>query len=270
MVKTITAETARRSDRDRHGLRRGRVPARALLEGLSHGRRRGPPADRAPVRGRPAPQHRDRTRPPRLRAPSTTATTSSRTNGSWRGAATKVSCSATPVSTAWVYFDNDFPTTPSSACAKFGLKISLDCDDPPMFGTDPTKDLVVAHEHMGFGVEDFRQCMLNGIDGSWLDEPEKRSMRRGVGHRVRRARQPARLTARARAPDHQPGERNHEEGRQLGSVPTERSDRANEPSQRARGSVRSASAVWRSAAWPPPAAGRQRQLGLDRSRDDGW
>ena len=39
-------------------------------------------------------------------------------------------------------------------------------------------DGVMAHNHMGFEVEDFRQSMLNGIDGAWLDEPDKRSMRR--------------------------------------------------------------------------------------------
>ena len=61
---------------------------------------------------------------------------------------------------------------------EFGLKISLDCDDPPMFKTDPTKDYIVAAEHMGFTVEDFRQCMVNGIDGSWWGESTKQVMRR--------------------------------------------------------------------------------------------
>ncbi len=84
----------------------------------------------------------------------------------------------TPVSTSWVYFDDDHANHPIRQMREFGLKISLDCDDPPMFGTDPTKDMILAHDHMGFEVEDFRQSMLNGIDGSWLDEPEKRRMRR--------------------------------------------------------------------------------------------
>jgi adenosine deaminase len=33
-------------------------------------------------------------------------------------------------------------------------------------------------EHMGFGPEDFREFVLNGIDGSWLDDPTKRRWRR--------------------------------------------------------------------------------------------
>ena len=84
----------------------------------------------------------------------------------------------TPVSTAWVYFEDDFDNHPLRQMREFGLKISLDCDDPPMFKTDPTKDYIVAAEHMGFTVEDFRQCMVNGIDGSWLDESTKQVMRR--------------------------------------------------------------------------------------------
>lgn len=84
----------------------------------------------------------------------------------------------TPVSTAWVYFDDDFDNHPIGRMREFGLKISLDCDDPPMFKTDPTNDFIMAHRHMGFTVEDFRQSMLNGIDGSWLDEPDKQAMRR--------------------------------------------------------------------------------------------
>ena len=54
----------------------------------------------------------------------------------------------------------------------------VDCDDPPMFKTDPTSDYIVAAEHMGFGPEDFREFVLNGIDGSWLDDPTKRRWRR--------------------------------------------------------------------------------------------
>jgi len=84
----------------------------------------------------------------------------------------------TPVSTAWVYFGPDYTTHPIKEMAARGLKIMLDCDDPPMFRTDPTKDYVVAADHMGFTPADFRQFMLNGIDGTWLDEPTKREWRR--------------------------------------------------------------------------------------------
>lgn len=84
----------------------------------------------------------------------------------------------TPVSTAWVYFGDDLANHPIRTMKEFGLKLMIDCDDPPMFKTDPTKDYVVCAEHMGFTTEDFRNCLLNAIDGTFLDEPTKRTMRR--------------------------------------------------------------------------------------------
>jgi adenosine deaminase len=85
--------------------------------------------------------------------------------------------SCCPVSTAWVYFDGDFPDHPIKEMAARGLKIMLDCDDPPMFKTDPSNDYIKAAEHMGFTPHDFRQFVMNGIDGTWLDEPTKRRWR---------------------------------------------------------------------------------------------
>jgi len=61
-----------------------------------------------------------------------------------------------------------------------GIKVTLDCDDPPMFKTDPTRDYIVAVEEMGFSIEQIRECVMNSIDGSWLDDPSKRRMRRDL------------------------------------------------------------------------------------------
>lgn len=79
-----------------------------------------------------------------------------------------------PVSTGWVYFQDDFANHPIKTMAARGIKLMLDCDDPPMFKTDPSNDYVVAAEHMGFGPADFRRFMLNGIDGCWVDDSTKR------------------------------------------------------------------------------------------------
>jgi adenine deaminase len=62
---------------------------------------------------------------------------------------------------------------PIKTMAAAGIKLMLDCDDPPMFKTDPTRDMVLAHEHMGFTVADFRRFMLNGVDGCWVDDATK-------------------------------------------------------------------------------------------------
>ena len=86
--------------------------------------------------------------------------------------------SCCPMSTAWVYFGEDLTRHPIKEMAERGLKIMVDCDDPPMFQTDPTNDYVAMADHMGFGPEDFREFVLNGVDGSWLDDPTKRRWRR--------------------------------------------------------------------------------------------
>jgi adenosine deaminase len=77
-----------------------------------------------------------------------------------------------------VYFGHDLTRHPIREMARQGLKIMVDCDDPPMFQTDPTSDYVAMAEHMGFGPEDLREFVLNGIDGAWLDDPTKRRWRR--------------------------------------------------------------------------------------------
>ena len=89
-----------------------------------------------------------------------------------------------PVSSAWVYFDNDFANHPIRRMVAEGLKVMLDCDDPPMFGTDPTKDYVVASQYMGFDPQAVRELVLNGIDGSWLGDTTKRQMRRDWGREI--------------------------------------------------------------------------------------
>ena len=86
--------------------------------------------------------------------------------------------SCCPKSTAWVYFGKDLTRHPIREMARRGLKIMVDCDDPPMFQTDPTSDYRALVEQMGFGPEDMREFVLNGIDGSWLDDPTKRLWRR--------------------------------------------------------------------------------------------
>ena len=85
----------------------------------------------------------------------------------------------------------DPPPDPGDGTA--GLKIMVDCDDPPMCQTDPTSDYVALAEHMGFGPEDFREFVLNGIDGSWLDDPTKRRWRREWSREIDAPHRPARL-----------------------------------------------------------------------------
>ncbi|MGD9793137.1 MAG: adenosine deaminase [Acidimicrobiia bacterium] len=90
----------------------------------------------------------------------------------------------TPVSTAWVYFGDDLANHPIKEMAAKGIKLMLDCDDPPMFGTDPSKDYIVAADHMGFTMPDFKRFVLNGIDGCWIDDATKVAWRREWGAEI--------------------------------------------------------------------------------------
>lgn len=83
----------------------------------------------------------------------------------------------TPTSTAWVYGWGDLSKHPIREMANRGLKIMINSDDPPMFKTDLGREYIVMAEHMEFTPSDFKKFVLNGIDGSWLDDSTKRQWR---------------------------------------------------------------------------------------------
>jgi adenosine deaminase len=87
-------------------------------------------------------------------------------------------------STAFVYFGKDYSQHPVRGMKEKGLKIMLNSDDPPMFHTDPTYEYILCAEHMQFTPGDFREIVLNGIDGSWLPDPTKRQWQREWGQEI--------------------------------------------------------------------------------------
>lgn len=60
---------------------------------------------------------------------------------------------------------------------ELGLNVTLNSDDPPMFGTEIGREFVETCTAMEFGPDKAAELALNGIEGSWLDDGEKRSMR---------------------------------------------------------------------------------------------
>lgn len=58
---------------------------------------------------------------------------------------------------------------------KAGLKVSIHSDDPPMFGTDLANEYVRVAAEMRLSPAELKECALNGIRGSWLDEDTKRN-----------------------------------------------------------------------------------------------
>ena len=83
-----------------------------------------------------------------------------------------------PTATAVCYFDpNDYTTHPIREMAAKGLKIMLNSDDPPMFHTNIGREYVEMTKAAEWPKEKVRGFVMNGIDGAWLSDDEKRRMR---------------------------------------------------------------------------------------------
>ncbi|NPC55497.1 adenosine deaminase [Caenimonas soli] len=64
-----------------------------------------------------------------------------------------------------------------------GLRIHPNTDDPTLHHVTPTQAWHMMVRDFGFGLDDLRGFMLNGIDAAWIDEGERRSMRAEWGAR---------------------------------------------------------------------------------------
>jgi adenosine deaminase len=83
-----------------------------------------------------------------------------------------------PTATAVCYFDpDDLTKHPIRQMADEGLKIMINSDDPPMFHTDIGKEYVGMVQAAEWGPERVREFVMNGIDGSWASDDEKRRLR---------------------------------------------------------------------------------------------
>jgi len=58
------------------------------------------------------------------------------------------------------YFDN-------------GLMVTLNSDDPPMFGSDLLSEYILAHDRYGFTLEQLRELAANAVEASFLDPARK-------------------------------------------------------------------------------------------------
>jgi adenosine deaminase len=83
-----------------------------------------------------------------------------------------------PTATAVCYFDpDDFASHPIREMVAKDLLVMINSDDPPMFHTDIGTEYVTMVEAAGWGPEKVREFCFNGIDGSWLSDDDKRSLR---------------------------------------------------------------------------------------------
>jgi adenosine deaminase/aminodeoxyfutalosine deaminase len=54
-----------------------------------------------------------------------------------------------------------------------GLMVTLNSDDPPMFGSNLLEEYVLAHERYGFTLEQMRELAANAVEASFLDPARK-------------------------------------------------------------------------------------------------
>src|SRR3990170_2273369 len=59
-----------------------------------------------------------------------------------------------------------------------GLRVTINTDDPALFGIDLTHDLEACRRELGFSDEDLRRVTRNAIDASFVDDATKASVRR--------------------------------------------------------------------------------------------
>ena len=65
---------------------------------------------------------------------------------------------------------------PIRAMAQLGLKLHPNTDDPTLHHVTPTGAWLMMRE-FGFGIDDMRAFMLNGLDGAWIDEATRQAWR---------------------------------------------------------------------------------------------
>ncbi len=57
-----------------------------------------------------------------------------------------------------------------------GLCVTIDSDDPPMFGTDPTHDYRVLAHALGYRRDQLAGFTRNAVEACWLDDPDRAAL----------------------------------------------------------------------------------------------
>ncbi|MDE1180415.1 adenosine deaminase [Paraburkholderia sp.] len=66
---------------------------------------------------------------------------------------------------------------PMRRMPSLGLRIHPNTDDPTLHKVNPSEAWALMFDHFGFGVDDLRQFMLNGVEGAWVDDATKAEWR---------------------------------------------------------------------------------------------
>ena len=60
---------------------------------------------------------------------------------------------------------------------KEGLMVTINSDDPTMFNTSVTKELLILVQELGFSLDDLKRLSMNGIDASFMADGDKKAMK---------------------------------------------------------------------------------------------
>jgi adenosine deaminase len=66
---------------------------------------------------------------------------------------------------------------PIRAMSALGLKLHPNTDDPTLHNVSPGGAWELMYSHLGYGIDDLRAMMLNGIDGCWADDDRRAAWR---------------------------------------------------------------------------------------------
>jgi len=58
-----------------------------------------------------------------------------------------------------------------------GIRVTVNSDDPSMFGTDMNNEYLQLHQQLGFTVEELFQLSLNAVDSAFISEDERKRLR---------------------------------------------------------------------------------------------
>ena len=58
-----------------------------------------------------------------------------------------------------------------------GIRVTVNSDDPSMFGTDMNNEYLQLHEHLGFTVPELFQLSLNAVDSAFLPPDRREELR---------------------------------------------------------------------------------------------
>ncbi len=66
---------------------------------------------------------------------------------------------------------------PIRRCFERGLAVTVNTDDPKMFGTSLAEEYRALVEECGFSRDEIRALVLTAIESSWLPDAQKQSLR---------------------------------------------------------------------------------------------